>query len=148
MDTDSWFSPPLRWPPTAWYRTTERSESHARPIWSRTPDVQPAKACVPRLAQTWSLSQKITLIWMIKIMNSLRTYFFFRESLSDSSGQASEWLPSWIGSCKLLTAKSSNELAGGANPSEKVVVNDDHPIPMVFQNVENRKLLETTYHLF
>ena len=77
MDTDSWFSPPLRWPPTAWYRTTERSESHARPIWSRTPDVQPAKACVPRLAQTWSLSQKITLIWMIKIMNSLRTYFFF-----------------------------------------------------------------------
>jgi len=47
-----------------------------------------------------------------------------------------------------LTAKSSNELAGGANPSEKVVVNDDHPIPMVFQNVENRKLLETTYHLF
>lgn len=79
MDTDSWFSPPLRWPPTAWYRTTERSESHARPVWSRTLDVQPAKVCVPRLAQTWSLSQKIILIWMIKIMNSLRTYFFFFE---------------------------------------------------------------------
>ena len=72
--------------------------------------------------------------------------FFFRKSLSDSSGQASEWLPSWIGNY-ILTSKSSNELAGGANPSEIVVGNDDHLIPMVFQHVENRKLLETTYHL-